>query len=169
MASGKTHDKITYLTIPLVMFIQIFLVKDFQLVFLNTLIYVFAALMFSGDLDIKSVQVNRWGVFKFIWWPYRKFFNHRSSFTHGIIDATIIRIIYLISWIYLFLSVLHMIYPETVISGNEFIKWIVTSAKEDTFLFLNILGSLLLGGLSHTLTDYIYSTLKRKFTFRRKK
>lgn len=66
MASGKTHDKITFYTIPLVIWLEILIIKDYKLVILNVLIYIFSALMFSGDLDINSIQVNRWGIYNYI-------------------------------------------------------------------------------------------------------
>jgi len=162
LAAGKTHDKVTYMTIPLIVIIQLLIVKEIQLIILNTILYTFAALMFSGDLDIRSVQINRWGILKVICIPYRKIFNHRPSFTHGVIDATVIRIIYLVLWIYLFLSVLNIIYPEYIISGNQFIRLVISFIKENVLLSLSMLCSLMLGSISHTLTDYIYSLLKKR-------
>src|SRR5918998_3916008 len=54
----------------------------------------FGGLMFGPDLDIQSRQYTRWGVFRFLWLPYRAFFRHRSRWSHGIIFGTLIRVVY---------------------------------------------------------------------------
>lgn len=95
MPSGKTHDLITYTTAPLVAVGTYYVSQDIKTTAFVTGSYAFAALMFSGDLDLKSRQTNRWGLLEFIWLPYRKFFSHRSTWTHGVIQGTFIRIIYL--------------------------------------------------------------------------
>lgn len=95
MPNGKTHDKITLVTtVPIIM---IFFLVSHDLI--NSIIggisYVFASMMFNGDLDTNSKPYNRWWIFKMIWIPYQLMFKHRSIFTHGIIIGTVVRLIYL--------------------------------------------------------------------------
>lgn len=95
MPNGKTHDKITLYTTPVVGILSYVATKSFQLTAIITFTYVFASFMFNGDLDTNSKPYNRWWLFKMIWIPYQLMFTHRSIFTHGIIIGTIVRIIYL--------------------------------------------------------------------------
>jgi uncharacterized metal-binding protein len=99
MPSGKTHNLITATTTPIVGAIIYFSTYDITVTILITLSYIFASLMFNGDLDIKSSVYNRWLFLKWIWYPYREIFPHRSIWTHGIIIGTIIRLLYLTPFI----------------------------------------------------------------------
>lgn len=95
MPDGKTHDIITAVTTPIVIGITYHFTKDIKVTSIISACYLFAALMFNGDLDIESRPYNRWLLLKFIWIPYQNMFHHRSIFTHGLIIGTIVRIIYL--------------------------------------------------------------------------
>ena len=95
MPCGKTHDKITAYTTPVVGVLSYVITKDIKSTTIITLAYLFASLMFNGDLDIPSRPFNRWWLFKMIWIPYQLMFNHRSIFTHGIIIGTVVRLLYL--------------------------------------------------------------------------
>jgi len=94
MPSGKTHDIITAVTTPIIGIVAYTNTTIVNMMYL-TISYLFASLMFNGDLDIKSRPYRRWLFLKWIWIPYRKVFPHRSIWTHGIIIGTVIRIIYL--------------------------------------------------------------------------
>ena len=50
--------------------------------------------MFGPDLDTTSKQYSRWSAIRWIWVPYRTFFKHRSTFSHGIIFGALLRVIY---------------------------------------------------------------------------
>ncbi|WP_243110634.1 metal-binding protein [Clostridium chauvoei] len=101
MAKGKTHDKITIALSPLIVIIFLMINVNLfenksQIVIVTVLavsIYLFGGFMFSGDLDIKSMEYYRWGKLKFIWNPYQSMFKHRSIFTHGFLLGPIIRVI----------------------------------------------------------------------------
>lgn len=72
--------------------------------------YLFGTFLLGPDLDTKSSSYHRWGVFRFMWEPYRKTFLHRSIFTHLPVVGDIIRIVYLGCWF-----VLLIILPSYVI------------------------------------------------------
>jgi uncharacterized metal-binding protein len=66
---------------------------------LNLAIAATVAMLIGGmilgpDLDTDSVQTSRWSIFGFLWFPYRKFFAHRSRFTHGLIFGALFRVVY---------------------------------------------------------------------------
>lgn len=174
MASGKTHDKITILMIPFVAAI-FFLINTLEfkdngnsIVFtiLGVAVYVFGGYMFSGDIDIKSREFNRWGYFKGIWTLYQKLFKHRSVFTHGFILGPIIRILYVYG-IYLIICGCLYALDMITLSTSEMIKatWLV--AQKNNQLSVNIILALFLGSGLHTITDLIYSFFKK--IFKRKK
>ena len=56
--------------------------------------FVFGGVMFGPDLDTVSRQYSRWFVFRFLWYPYRTFFKHRSRFSHGLIFGALVRVVY---------------------------------------------------------------------------
>jgi uncharacterized metal-binding protein len=94
MPSGKTHDLITIL-IAIPTFIGMWkLTGNLSLTVLVTCATIFSGLMFGPDLDTQSVQYTRWGIFRFIWFPYKVVFKHRSMWSHGILFGTLIRVLY---------------------------------------------------------------------------
>ena len=95
MPNGKTHDKITFVIAPVVAGISYLITKDIKTTIIIFGCYLFASLMFNGDLDTNSRPYNRWWLFKMIWIPYQLMFTHRNIFTHGLIIGTIVRLLYL--------------------------------------------------------------------------
>lgn len=95
MPNGKTHDIITFTIAPIVAGISYCFTKDITTILIIFGCYLFASLMFNGDLDTNSRPYNRWWILKMIWIPYQLMFTHRSVFTHGLIIGTIVRLLYL--------------------------------------------------------------------------
>ncbi|PSN17557.1 metal-binding protein, partial [filamentous cyanobacterium CCP5] len=102
MPSGRTHDRITLWTLPLVFWIALWTTLDGWLTAIACLAYLFGGLMFGPDLDIHSVQYKRWGLLRWIWLPYRGSMRHRSWFSHGPVIGTTVRVIYFFIWVSLF-------------------------------------------------------------------
>lgn len=94
MPNCRTHDIITITVAPVVAGLSYFITKDVKTAGIISAFYLFASLMFNGDLDTVSRPYNRWLLLKMIWIPYQMMFNHRSIFTHGLVIGTVIRIIY---------------------------------------------------------------------------
>ena len=139
MPSGKTHDKISIIGIPVILSVPILINLDYFLIIILLISYLFASFMFNGDLDIVSKPYNRWGFLKFIWIPYQTIFTHRSVFTHGIILGTVVRLLYLGSIIFLILY-FNNINPLDYVKMNTIIVFVV---------------GLELGSAIHTISDYI--------------
>jgi len=93
--AGRTHDQVTWLTTPGVAIGTWLLTQTLDLTLLTAFSFLFAGLMFSGDLDVKSVQYKRWGWFRWIWIPYQKWVPHRSPLSHGPVLGTLARLVYL--------------------------------------------------------------------------
>lgn len=101
MPSGKVHDLITAATTPVVGFVAYKITGDYINSTIIVSAFVFASLMFNGDLDIVSRPYRRWSLLRFIWKPYQKIFEHRSIWTHGIIIGTLVRLIWISPLIFL--------------------------------------------------------------------
>jgi uncharacterized metal-binding protein len=94
MPSGKTHDAITLLLAAPAAAIAFVLTRDFWLTSLVAGGFLFGGLMFGPDLDTASRQYSRWKFARFLWFPYRTFFKHRSRWSHGLIFGTLLRVVY---------------------------------------------------------------------------
>lgn len=170
MASGKTHDKITIIMSPFVagifFLINFFKFKDIgnSIIFtiLGVAVYIFGGYMFSGDIDIKSREFNRWGHFKGIWSLYQKVFSHRSIFTHGFILGPVIRLLYIYV---IYLIICGCLYALEIINlpTIKIIKSTSLFIKQNKQLSFNIFFALFLGSGLHTITDLIYSFFKKIF------
>ncbi len=137
--------------------------------------FLFAGLMFGPDLDIYSQQYKRWGILRWIWLPYRRSLRHRSIFSHGAIIGTIGRILYLGIWIALFgmTGILMSSIAQQLLGMTAQWQTVAQSTIATTFqqtvnfaqkasieCFTLIIG-LELGAMSHSLSDWIGSTIKR--------
>jgi uncharacterized metal-binding protein len=130
----------------------------------------FGGLMFGPDLDIQSRQYTRWGVFRFLWLPYRGMFRHRSRWSHGIIFGTLIRVIY-------FAVILALIVSIAVYLRALLVNGAPTSFDDIARAWRAIegglrqsigvhamwagLAGLWWGAASHTLTDVAWSVLRK--------
>ncbi|HEX6622333.1 MAG TPA: metal-binding protein, partial [Pyrinomonadaceae bacterium] len=97
MPSGKTHDAITLVLAAPTFAAAWGLTGSLRLATAATCAMLFGGFMFGPDLDILSRQYTRWGVFRFLWFPYKVVFRHRSRWSHGIIFGTLIRVVYFAS------------------------------------------------------------------------
>jgi uncharacterized metal-binding protein len=140
MPNGKTHDRITAITTPIVVGMGFWITNDPVTTVIVSLSYVFASLMFNGDLDTNSRPYNRWWVLKMIWIPYQLMFEHRSVFTHGFIIGTVIRIIYLAT------------IPVLILALNQNLNAVLIF---NNYMWLGVLIGLELGSAVHTISDYL--------------
>ena len=171
MPAGKTHDKITWLCLSPVLAASWFLSHDLKVCASAGLSFVFAGLMFSGDLDVKSVQYKRWGWFKWIWLPYQRLVSHRSPLSHGPVLGVLTRLLYVSLW-FVLLFVLwswlaqQLQQQDLLAQSLESVRSLSHWLKSQPMVLIGGLAGLWLGGLSHTLADELGSHWKR---FRRKK
>lgn len=174
MPSGKTHDRIAwYFFIPF-SYLAWYLSTDLIFVILYTTAYFFSNLMFSGDLDLYSVQTKRWGVLRWIWIPYRKMIPHRSKWSHGILHGTIFRIIYLGFFLSVFYLIIYLSTKNYMPSYNKELmtntdKGIVFLKNQQPTYYAAIFLGLLTGSTLHTSADVIGSYVKKNFLKKKKK
>jgi uncharacterized metal-binding protein len=164
MPSGRTHDRITLWSLPLVAALTFCLTRSSNLTLVVSGSFLFGGLMFGPDLDIYSCQYQRWGWFKPIWLPYQKSLRHRSFLSHGPLIGTALRILYLAIWILVF-GVLGLALVQKI--GNLDWNWqdmvfsYGRSIGEHHIEILAIYIGLELGAMSHYLSDWGGSAYKR--------
>ena len=95
MTSGQKHDKATiYLCVPFALLTGILFGKFSGII--AGAAFIVSGLWLSPDLDIYSKSLKRWGILKFVWFPYRKMIGHRSYLSHGPFIGSAIRITYIL-------------------------------------------------------------------------
>ncbi|MBC8142755.1 MAG: metal-binding protein [Armatimonadetes bacterium] len=99
MPDGKTHDRLTVLGAALAVPAWLLLAPpafraDYVAAGTLAAATLFSGLMLSPDLDLDSSIYRRWGVFRFLWWPYMKAMPHRSFLSHSYVIAPLIRVAY---------------------------------------------------------------------------
>ena len=169
MPSGKTHDAITFLLAVPAFAATYSATRSLSASAIVFSAFVFGGLMFGPDLDTVSRQYSRWLIFRFLWYPYRMFFKHRSRFSHGLLFGALIRVVYFMG--VLTLVVFIAAYCYAVYSGGKLpgltdisLVWqpvgnFVRANFGEHFLALSFLG-LWLGAASHTFTDMVGSFVK---------
>lgn len=173
MPSGKTHDAITViLAVPT--FVAAWgLSGSFVPATVATIAMLFGGFMFGPDLDIQSRQYTRWGVFRFLWLPYRMMFKHRSRWSHGIIFGTLIRVVYFAAVIAVL--VLAGVYLRALLLGGATAAvpsfqqlseaWRSIEANVSGSVGRHgvwaVLAGLWWGAASHTLTDVAWSVMRK--------
>ncbi|MGB3494394.1 MAG: metal-binding protein [Elainellaceae cyanobacterium] len=164
MPSGKTHDRITLWSLPLVAGLTLVRTRSSSLTLVVLAGYLFGALMLGPDLDTRSIHYKRWGVLRWIWIPYRGSLKHRSILSHGPFVGTLLRVIYVLAWGF----VLGM---GAIAIANDLLQWgwtwndistfLVTFIEQNPISWVALLIGLELGAFSHYLADWGVSSYKR--------
>ncbi|NJR51483.1 MAG: metal-binding protein [Leptolyngbyaceae cyanobacterium CSU_1_3] len=175
MPSGRTHDSITLWSLPVVAGLTFVQTQNGNLTLIVSGSFLFGGLMFGPDLDIYSQQYKRWGVLRWIWLPYRKQVRHRSFLSHGAIVGTVLRICYLSVWLGILGSVMivggaivHQVLNGTgswqflAQQGFEVSAQVLSrSLQQHPISWLSAAIGLELGALSHSISDWVGSRVKR--------
>lgn len=171
MPNAPTHDKLTVVTVAAanVAYFKLVETSDWKAATIFSIAYLFAGYACAGDLDLKSKEYRRWGIFRFIWLPYQWAVPHRSFISHGLVIGGIIRALYLafvctlICWLCIWgYSRLgfHVDPSQVTEKGWRYIlDWVQANQMPTAAFFLGFV----LAGTTHSLADYIYSAWKRQF------
>lgn len=164
MPSGRTHDRITLWTLPLVGGLTLWISHDSALTLIICGGFLFGGLMFGPDLDIHSVHFKRWGWFRWIWLPYRGSMRHRSPLSHSPITGTALRIVYLLLWLgggsFISLALLNEVW-QLGWTWSEIGGFLGRSLQQHRVEWLMLCLGLELGALSHYGADLGLTTYKR--------
>jgi len=127
--------------------------------------HLLSGIMFSPDLDIDSAIDDRWGIFFWIWRPYMVLIPHRRFWSHGLVIAPLLRLVYfyLVLMLLLFglgwlLALFGIVLPDyhvrlTVLIRDLFVRY---PEHVRTFLIGFITGS-----AAHTIADWLVTSGKR--------
>lgn len=170
MPSGKTHDLLTVLLLPPTFGVGWLITHELALALLLTFFTLFGGFMFGPDLDTHSRQYTRWGPLRFLWFPYKVVFSHRSRWSHGILFGTLIRVLYFagVSAVLIALGVyLRAIFvtggaptPGEAAQQAEVIYEIIARQTGDGAGVATFIG-LWWGAAIHTIADVVWSMLKK--------
>ncbi len=164
MASGKNHDRITLVCLPVVAGVSLVITKNTDLTFWAASSFLFSGLMFGPDLDIYSQQYQRWGWFRWLWRPYQRCIRHRSPLSHGPLIGTILRILYLGLWLGL-IGFIYLGISRSIGHNPGIDRPLLTLAQEliishQQQILAAVVG-LELGAMSHYLADIFSSKMKQ--------
>ncbi len=169
MPSGKAHDAISALLAAPVFGATFAYFREPSIPAVLTVGFLFGAIMFGPDLDTHSQQYTRWGTFRFLWFPYQKFFPHRSRWSHGLIFGTFLRVVYFAGAVTV--ATFGIAYFLATYRGGDLPRIVefmdawrsigasVRSSFGEPALFSAFVG-VWLGAASHTLTDIAVSYVK---------
>ncbi len=169
MPSGKTHDVITILLAVPAFAAAFAATKSLSMSAVMAAAFLFGGLMFGPDLDTVSRQYSRWRIFRFIWLPYRKFFKHRSRFSHGLLFGAFGRVVYfmgVVTLIVVFAAYFYSAYSGGKLPNLFDFARVWEPVGEWTRLhlgeqfFLTAFAGLWFGAASHTFTDMAGSFIK---------
>ena len=170
MPSAKTHDAITFMLAAPSAAAAYAATGRVSAALIVGISFVFGGLMFGPDLDTVSRQYSRWGFLRFLWFPYRSFFSHRSRFSHGLIFGALLRVLY-------FAGVITLVTFCTVYAYESYfggrlprpadipVVWapigsFVTNHLGGSEFYLLAFIGVWLGAASHTFTDLAGSFIK---------
>jgi uncharacterized metal-binding protein len=171
MPSSNGHDLATILALPPTFAFVWTVTENPMLAGVVTAMTLFGGLMFGPDLDTHSRQYTRWGIFRFLWLPYKAAFAHRSRWSHGIIFSTPIRVLYFTGVLALFVA-LGVYLRAAIVAGDFAPSWneiIQNGQTIHTALNIHIgnhfiwaaLTGLWWGATIHTLVDVGWSILRK--------
>ena len=164
MPSGRTHDRITLYALPLVAGVTLWQSRSSNVTLLVAGGFLFGGLMFGPDLDIYSLQYQRWGFLRWIWLPYQKSLRHRSFLSHGPIIGTTLRVLYLaclLAVLALFVLVIVAKLWNLTFTWHDVGVTIGRSLTNYSIEFFALFLGLELGAMSHSLSDWSGSAYKR--------
>ncbi len=168
MPSGKTHDAITILLAPAVLGLSYLATHNGPFTLAATVAFLFGGFMFGPDLDTASSQYSRWSNLRFLWFPYRTVFKHRSRWSHGLIFGTFFRVVYFMGVITI-IAILIAFIAGTATAGFEGslqiarlwrdVRGFLTANAGENFALAVFIG-MWLGAASHTISDVAITYIK---------
>jgi uncharacterized metal-binding protein len=164
LPSGRTHDRVTLWSLPLIAGGTLYATARADLAFWVSGGFLFSGLIFGPDLDLYSFHYKRWGKLRWLWRPYQKAIKHRSIWSHGPIVGTIGRVFYLSLWlglVGLFYLAINQLAGGKTYTGQQLIAIAKHSIESNFPVYLALFCGLELGAMSHYMSDWLVSTFKR--------
>ena len=164
MPSGRTHDRVTLWSLPVVAALTFGQTRSGLLTLIISGGFLVGGVMFGPDLDIYSRQYQRWGWFRWIWRPYQDSLRHRAFLSHGPLIGTALRMVYFGIWIAVF-AILALTIAQFFGDMASLRQWLMLQiARSFTQYYREWIAlyiGLELGAMSHSLMDWGGSAYKR--------
>ena len=162
MPGAHTHDRITLVSGIALAPVCWVLSPDHSLatVLTVTSAHLISGLVFSCDLDIDSLEYRRWGILRFIWWPYKETIPHRSWLSHGLVIGPLLRLAYFGLIVY---GILWLIFNATgnVEMWQELQRSFVETTRQYSGQTYAFLIGFVTGGAAHSIPDWLTTGTKR--------
>jgi uncharacterized metal-binding protein len=120
--------------------------------------HIISGMLFSPDLDLDSAIDDRWGMFGWIWWPYRQCIPHRHFWSHGLILPPLVRLVYVLVPLLILTLVLARFFAGLGIVVHNYHERVLAAIvglihEHPTELWMGALG-FVTGGAAHTIADW---------------
>lgn len=162
MPSGKVHDAVTILLAAPVAAGAHLAFGEVALTLVVSAAFLFGGLMFGPDLDTTSRPYARWSIARFIWFPYRKMFKHRSRWSHGLVFGTLFRVVYFFGIVTLIGIAIYFVAAGS--AGDMAMMWgrlgKVSGEFFEAMVFIAAFTGTWFGAASHTITDITLTYIK---------
>lgn len=174
MPNHETHDKLGMYAVAALLpasyaALNYGLGEPPQLAYTGALVvvssHIWATWMLSPDLDIDSAIYDRWGPFRYLWWPYQKLTPHRSWFSHSGVSGAL-RLVYLSLALWVVLAGLALFgqavlgIAETPAYHDQFWGWLTSSVDTGRRPALLIVAGVVVADLVHVVADLVTSEIK---------
>ena len=151
MPSDEKHVRIGVVVCCLLLLPMIFFGVSYGVIIAFASAYIFATMYLSPDLDINSRPYQRWGVLRFLWYPYMKVFKHRQA-SHNLLIGPVSVVLYLaLIVVPVVCGILYMWIP-IVTYLIDYVQQIELT-RENGILVAIVVAGFIVSGWTHILAD----------------
>lgn len=172
MPSGKVHDRITIGAAALAVPVWLHFSPTPRALGAGALLIgamLFSGLALSPDLDLESSVYKRWGIFRWLWWPYQRLVKHRSWVSHSFLLGPLLRVAYFLVFVWGIFRVGSFFVDRFLVPvdrsalgrqwGDALVHFFRTHPQHGQMLLLG----LFLGTALHCGADLLVTAFKRRF------
>lgn len=172
MPSGKVHDRITVIAAGLSVPVWWHFSptpRDLSAGAVLIGAMLFSGLAISPDLDLESSIYKRWGVFRWLWWPYKQLVPHRSWVSHSPFIGPLVRTVYFLLFVWAIFRVCSWVVDRFLVPvdrnalSREWTDALLNLWQTHPRHFQMLLLGLFLGALLHSAADIAVTNFKRRF------
>ncbi len=124
-----------------------------------------SGVLFSPDLDLDSRIHKRWGVFFYIWLPYKWIIPHRHFWSHGLLLPPILRLGYFFGMIVLTIYAIERIAAAAGVDlpiVHTSVAWaIIEWIFQNQMMSVSVAIGFVTGGAVHSIADWLHSGGKK--------
>jgi uncharacterized metal-binding protein len=119
--------------------------------------HLFGTRWLSPDLDLESSEIAyRWGVLRWLWYPYGRIIPHRSIFSHSGLSA-LLRVLYLVVAVELVLlaGAALGLWGWRSVNGH-ILQWLAANQPGVAWALIGLVAS----DVVHTVSDHVSTSIK---------